>query len=113
VFTLRWIQDAQDRYEEIREAASRAIALRAGKGKSTKAEGLFNQVHKALTFLTTNPRHPGLNSHEFHSMEHPYRRDQKVWESYAQNRTPGAYRIFWCYGPDRGEITILAITPHP
>jgi hypothetical protein len=38
-----------------------------------------------------------------------------VFEAYAQNRTPGAYRIFWCYGPDKdkGDITITAITPHP
>ena len=31
----------------------------------------------------------------------------------VQNRTPGALRIFWCYGPKQGEITIFAITPHP
>jgi hypothetical protein len=31
----------------------------------------------------------------------------------TQNRTPGAYRVFWCYGPDQKQITILAITPHP
>lgn len=36
-----------------------------------------------------------------------------VFESYAQNKTPGAYRIFWTYGPSKAEITILAITPHP
>jgi hypothetical protein len=23
------------------------------------------------------------------------------------------YRVFWYYGPGPGEITILAITPHP
>ena len=31
----------------------------------------------------------------------------------AKNKTPGAYRVFWCYGPNTGEITIIAITPHP
>jgi hypothetical protein len=31
----------------------------------------------------------------------------------AQNKTPGADRIFWCYGPEKGEMTIIAITPHP
>jgi hypothetical protein len=36
-----------------------------------------------------------------------------VFESYVQNRTPGAYRVFWCYGPEQGQITIVAITPHP
>ena len=27
--------------------------------------------------------------------------------------TPGACRTFWCYGPAKREITIIAITPHP
>ena len=38
---------------------------------------------------------------------------QSIVEAYVQSRTPGAYRLFWCYGPASGEITILAITPHP
>ena len=38
---------------------------------------------------------------------------EKVFEAYAQQRTPGAYRVFWYYGPERGMITIVAITPHP
>lgn len=38
---------------------------------------------------------------------------EEVFESYAQNNTPGAYRIFWYYGPKRKMITILAITSHP
>ena len=42
-----------------------------------------------------------------------YQVKAKVFEAYAQHRTPGAYRVFWCYGPGPGEITILAITPHP
>jgi hypothetical protein len=36
-----------------------------------------------------------------------------VLESYLQNRTPGAYRVIWCYGPQQVQITIVAITPHP
>ena len=47
------------------------------------------------------------------SLEHPYDPGQPVFEAYAQNRTPGAYRVFWCYGPAAGDITIIAITPHP
>jgi hypothetical protein len=45
---------------------------------------------------------------------------EKVFEAYAQNDTPGAYRIFWHYGPDEGSgnkriavITVVAIIPHP
>jgi hypothetical protein len=60
-----------------------------------------------------NPKHPGLQTHEFSSIERPYEKSAKVFEAYVQNRTPGAYRLFWCYGPDKGEITIIAITAHP
>jgi hypothetical protein len=34
-------------------------------------------------------------------------------EAYVENKTPAAFRVFWCYGPNRDELTILAITPHP
>jgi len=34
-------------------------------------------------------------------------REAWLWE----NKTPGAYRIFWCYGPEKGEMTIIAIHP--
>lgn len=75
--------------------------------------GLVRQVKKTLGFLQTNPRHPSLQTHVFHSLEHPYHPSQKVFEAYVQHRTPAAYRLFWCYGPGKGQITILAITPHP
>ena len=38
---------------------------------------------------------------------------QPVFEACAQNQTPGAFRVFWCYGPRKGDISIIAITPHP
>ncbi len=33
--------------------------------------------------------------------------------TYAENHTPGAWRIFWWDGPGKQVLTILAITPHP
>jgi hypothetical protein len=68
-------------------------------------------VRKTLGLLETNPRHPGLQSHRFQSLTGPGGED--VYEVYAEQATPAAYRIFWCYGPQRGQITILAITSHP
>jgi len=47
------------------------------------------------------------------SMDNPVVPGEKVFTAYAQNRTPGAYRVFWAYGPDQETITIIAITPHP
>lgn len=75
--------------------------------------GLVKQVKKTLGYLQRNSRHPSLHTHVFHSLEHPYDRREKVFEAYVQHRTPAAYRIFWCYGPEKRQITIIAITPHP
>jgi len=79
---------------------------------------LLGQVLKTLGFLEVDPRHPGLQTHEFTSLTGV--NGEKVFEAYAQNNTPGAYRVFWHYGPDeiKGKkripvITIVAITRHP
>jgi hypothetical protein len=79
---------------------------------------LLAQVRKALAYMETDPHHPGLRTHEFTSLAGA--NGEKVFEAYAQNNTPGAYRIFWHYGPDEirgkrrtGVITIVAITAHP
>lgn len=74
-------------------------------------EKRLKAVNKALGYLETNPRHPGLNTHEFTSLSKQY--EIKVYEACAENNTPAAYRIFWHYGPDKNVITILAITAHP
>jgi hypothetical protein len=85
---------------------------------SPSKAGLLRQVHKTLGLLETNLRHPSLQTHSFHSLHGP--EGEEVFEAYAQNRTPGAYRVFFYYGPDRVEgkkrvpvLTIVAITPHP
>ncbi len=86
--------------------------------KSTSAAALLAQVRKALGFLEVDPRHPGLRTHEFTSLTGAH--GEKIFEAYAQNDTPGAYRIFWHYGPDeiKGRkrtpvISVVAITRHP
>ena len=85
---------------------------------SPDLKGVLKQVRKALGYLQANPEHPSLNTHEFTSLS---TKDYKVFEAYAQNDTPGAYRVFWRYGPDESDakkkrvpvLTIFAITPHP
>jgi hypothetical protein len=79
-------------------------------------EARLKKVRKALKHLESNPRHPGLHSHPYESF--PVDRNVKVWDSYVENNTPSAWRIFWCYGPNDPAaqlpvITVLAITPHP
>lgn len=115
MFPINWMEEAANNYNELKANAEAALASRKAKKKkkSSRAEGLFKQVHKAIDLLRDNPKHPGLHTHEYVSITNPYDKNAKVFEAYAQNATQGAYRIFWCYGPKAGEITILAITPHP
>jgi hypothetical protein len=113
-FTIRYSAEALRALETLKDAADHAKKEREeqGRKKSSRQEGLFSQVSKCLGHLAHDPRHPGLHTHEYNSMRSPYP-GQKVWEAYVQNNTPGAYRVFWCYGPERSQITIIAITPHP
>ncbi|APB34553.1 hypothetical protein GlitD10_2223 [Gloeomargarita lithophora Alchichica-D10] len=110
-YQLVWTKIAEEQYNLLRTGAKSARDNREVKGisKASKPEGLFKQIAKALNFLQENPRHPGLNTHEYHSLPHPYKPNDKVFEAYVQNKTPGAYRIFWCYGPQPSQLTIIAI----
>lgn len=114
-FNIVFVEPADSTYSKLENEAKKAFDNRIKNKieKSSKQEGLFKQVHKTIRLLTENLRHPSLNTHEYDSIQNPYHKDQKVFEAYAQNKTPGAYRVFWCYGPNKIDITIIAITPHP
>jgi hypothetical protein len=71
----------------------------------------LRSVRKALALLETNQRHPSLHTHKYESLKGPH--GEEIFEAYAENKTPAAYRIFWFYGPHADSITIVAITPHP
>jgi hypothetical protein len=72
---------------------------------------VYKAVAKALGLMQINLRHPSLHTHEYVGLS--CQEGYKIFESYAQNKTPGAYRIFWHYGPKKNEITRLSIIPHP
>jgi hypothetical protein len=101
---LRFSDEAKANLAELESLPSKAAVLK--------------QVRKALGHLQQNPAHPGLHTHEFASLSTP---ERKIFEAYAQNDTPGAYRIFWRYGPDEYDakkkrtpvITVTSITAHP
>ncbi len=82
-------------------------ALEQDKGSAKRCRA----VKKTLGFMETNLKHPGLNTHKYDSLIGACGED--VFEAYAENNTPAAYRIFWHYGPKKGQITIVAITDHP
>ena len=97
MFELHWTAEARKNYNLLKHNASQ--------------EKRYKAVKKTLNFLATNPRHNSLQSHEFMSLEGPD--GEKVFEAYAEQKTPAAYRVFWYYGPAKSIITILAITSHP
>lgn len=97
MFELHWAEPAGESFESLKTDASKQKQYRA--------------VKNALKKLAKDPFYPSLHSHEFYSLKGP--NGGKVFESYAENKTSGAYRVFWYYGLGRGIITIFMITAHP
>jgi hypothetical protein len=96
-------------------AAVETIQGLIGGGQSTAVK--LKRVRKALGLLQADPTYPSLHSHLYQHF--PGLEKGKVWDSYIENRTPGAWRIYWMYGPNetRDEveiavITVLVIGPH-
>lgn len=77
---------------------------------SPHLEKRFKAVSKALKYLTEDPRHPSLQTHQYFSLSGPD--GENIFEAYAEQNTSAAYRIFFYYGHNRGEIVVFAITPH-
>jgi hypothetical protein len=71
----------------------------------------FKKFVKVLDHLRSNPKHNSLNTHEIDALSKKY--GINIFQSYLENKTPAAGRIFWAYGPNKGEITILGVEPHP
>ena len=93
------------KFTDEAEAQLKKLGADRGLAKRLKA------VRKTLALLEHNPRHPSLRTHEYVTLTQ--RRGMKVFEAYAESKTAAAYRVFWEYGPGKGEITIISITPHP
>ncbi|MGI8618362.1 MAG: hypothetical protein ACR2L6_04635 [Gemmatimonadaceae bacterium] len=71
----------------------------------------YRKVLKTLGMIELNPKHPGLRMHKYQSVSGP--NGEEVFEAYVEHNTPGAWRVFWHYGPGRGMIRILNVVPHP
>ena len=97
MFELEWTEEARGTYNLLKGDTSQRKRYKA--------------VKKTIGFLAMNPRHNSLQTHEYMSLKGP--NGEKVFEAYAEQKTPAAYRVFWYYGPSRGIITIFAITSHP
>ena len=97
MFELEWTDEAKGTYSLLKGDTSQKKRYRA--------------VKKTIKFLARDPHHNSLQTHEYSSLKGP--NGEKVFEAYAEQKTPAAYRVFWYYGPSRGIITIIAITSHP
>jgi hypothetical protein len=97
LFEIFWTQRSQSDYNRLKSDPS--------------LNKRYKAVKKAIQLLDSNPRHNSLQTHEFFSLKGP--RGEKVFESYAEQNTPAAYRVFWYFGPSKDQITVIAITRHP
>ena len=97
IFFLSFTPSAKQSLKELKDSPSQ--------------EKRFKAVSKALKFLAEDPRHPSLQTHQYLSLSGP--NGEKVFEAYAEQDTPAAYRVFFYYGSNRSEIVVFAITPHP
>ncbi len=97
-FKLLFSSEAKQQLKELGEDPSREKRLKA--------------VRKTLGLLEGgNVRHPSLNTHKYEALKGPNGVD--AFEAYAENNRPAAYRVFFSYGPDKGQMTIISITEHP
>jgi hypothetical protein len=97
LFELQWTTEAKKQYKLLKNNPS--------------LKKRYKAVKKTLIYLANNPRHPGLQTHEYESLKGP--NGEKVFEAYAEQKTSAAYRVFWYYGPSPNMITLVTITPHP
>lgn len=96
-FDLLFTAEADETRQELADSSSHQVT--------------YKKVLKALRLIQANPRHPGLHTHKYRTVKGDD--GSEVWQSYVENKTPGAWRIWWQYGPEHGQITILAMLPHP
>ncbi len=94
-FELRYSDEANETLNRLEAQNDRRLA----------------KVQKALGMMQTDLRNKGLKTHKFSSLRGP--NGEEVFEAYVENNTPGAYRVFWHYGPGKGVLSIISIIPHP
>ncbi len=100
------IPEMQELWLELQEK------YRSGNIKKKKEEQLYKKWGKALKLLSADPGYPSLQTHEIEPLSRRY--GMKVWQSYLENKTSGAMRMYWVYGIEsQKDITIIGLEPHP
>ncbi len=89
-----------------------SLRKKVKENSASKDETLtYQKLGKAMKLLSVNPRHTGLHTHDIEALSKRY--GIKVWESYLENNKGAAGRIFWVYAPNKNDITIIGLEPHP
>lgn len=103
------------------EAELRRLQLGFAAGTLNKTERqLAKKIFKAIANLSRDPFYPALQSHEISQLTARFSKPGgrpgetvRVFQSYLENNTPSAGRIYWVYGPAQKMITVVGIEPHP
>ena len=86
-FNIRMgIPEMQELWQDLQQK------YRSGKIKK-KEEQLYKKWGKALKLLSADPFYPSLQTHEIEPLSRRY--GMKVWQSYLENKTSGAMRMYW------------------
>lgn len=65
------------------------------------------KVLSTLQQLGDDPRYPSLSSKKYDA-------SRGIWQSYIENNTPGAWRVWWQWDSDEPDtIIVLSFGPHP
>lgn len=65
------------------------------------------RVAKTLELLARDPRHPSLSTKKYDDA-------LGIWQSYIEQHTPAAWRMWWQWDPGRPDtIIVVGFGPHP
>ncbi|MDO4478734.1 MAG: hypothetical protein Q4B73_06835 [Lachnospiraceae bacterium] len=105
IFFIRMgIPEMQELWMELQEK------YQAGNISKSDAK-IYKKWGKALKLLAMDPWYPSLHTHEIEALSRRY--GMRVWQSYLENKKSDAMRMYWVFGPDKEEITIIGLEPHP
>lgn len=96
---------------EMLELWTSLLQKNATNSLSAKELRLFRKWKNGMKHLASDPFYPSLQTHEIEPLSRRY--GMKVWQSYLENNTSRAMRMYWVYGPNRQDITIIGLEPHP
>lgn len=83
--------------------------LRQAQG-SARLREKFKKAKKAIRMMReAGPAYPSFCTHQMNDLKGPG--DETIWNSYVENNTSQAWRMYWIRRPD-GAIQIVSIGPH-